>query len=791
MGWLAAVAPRPLRPPLVHLVALVLVASILVATSGPLPQIASRGQSPGGAPVREIASSVRLHPSSAPLQAQTLSNPTTSNGFWAGPAVGQRETNAQNQYSDSWGGYVQCVTQRAGGACAPGNSTTPGDRQVYGFWQTTAVGSTVAQPQAGLTFVAIGGFGSADFVAAGVSAAVGPAGSTVFSAWWELAPDPAVNVSLSPSASISVGDHVTADVRLSSVLPNGTQFWTFAINDSTTSSTWTGTEACYPADCRESSFDSAEWIEGAPTEGGISTEIPAFPQFPITGEYLENGSGTWVDPQGGTRVLLENLSLGSGDLVYTIGVLNVEYGGSEFWVGYLFDTIPPVYGENCCSLNVSTAGPGRSIGATIDLWTADDFNGSGPTRLALELELWNGSATCYDPTNASVGFLGLGGDGPYASRISVCHQLPSGQFSVQYLLYYTPTGVEAGASGSFLLATSGASVFSKVAVVDFTPDAPTVSVRSGELDDGMSFNLSDLVSVFGTITSGFAFSFPGAPASCSGPFASPAPEVTVRCTAHSSGALSIRATVTVLGISEQSPSALMLGVNAPLVVSVTESSARVEANGTVQFLANASGGDGVYTYDWSELPLGCTAGSTPLVYCTPALFGNYTVSVNVSDGSGAPGVQANTQVEVALPLVVLLFMNYSTAPIGTSLQFLGGAGGGYAPYAYSWDGLPPGCSGINASRLTCTPTAAGTYHVRLLATDALGANASSTIEFNVSAGAGIPGILGLSLLGTIVVFGGLGVAILVAIVLVIRRRGSTGGAHAPPRPARVRPPPPP
>lgn len=68
-------------------------------------------------------------------------------------------------------------------------------------------------------------------------------------------------------------------------------------------------------------------------------------------------------------------------------------------------------------------------------------------------------------------------------------------------------------------------------------------------------------------------------------------------------------------------------------LSATPSSV-AEGNATY-LVANASGGYPPYTYAWSGLPTGCLGGNFASIRCVPEETGGYTVTVNVTDASGA------------------------------------------------------------------------------------------------------------------------------------------------------------
>ncbi|MFZ1140866.1 MAG: hypothetical protein WAN76_16910, partial [Candidatus Sulfotelmatobacter sp.] len=91
---------------------------------------------------------------------------------------------------------------------------------------------------------------------------------------------------------------------------------------------------------------------------------------------------------------------------------------------------------------------------------------------------------------------------------------------------------------------------------------------------------------------------------------------------------------------------------------------------------------------------------------------------------------------VAGDAFLVWFVMYYTAPGPVELRqaedFSWTLSGGIPPWSYSYQGLPPGCSSVNSSVLTCVPTGTGTFSVLGTATDGLGVTvaASALLEVN-------------------------------------------------------------
>ena len=66
-----------------------------------------------------------------------------------------------------------------------------------------------------------------------------------------------------------------------------------------------------------------------------------------------------------------------------------------------------------------------------------------------------------------------------------------------------------------------------------------------------------------------------------------------------------------------------------------------------------------------------------------------------------------------------------------SVTLTASAADGFAPYNYTYTGLPPGCTSANTSALVCMPTRAGSYTVFVHILDLTGATVSASVGFVV------------------------------------------------------------
>ncbi len=140
-----------------------------------------------------------------------------------------------------------------------------------------------------------------------------------------------------------------------------------------------------------------------------------------------------------------------------------------------------------------------------------------------------------------------------------------------------------------------------------------------------------------------------------------------------------------------------------------------------------TGGASPDAYVWSGLPSGCPSVDGPSLSCIPAQSGTYTVSVTVTDGNGVAKTSAGTAIDVsAAPLAGTLTVSKSSLDLGVGTNLSVNPVVGTASFNVVWHGLPPGCASANATALSCTPKAPGTYSVWVTVTDSNGGSATGS-----------------------------------------------------------------
>lgn len=149
-------------------------------------------------------------------------------------------------------------------------------------------------------------------------------------------------------------------------------------------------------------------------------------------------------------------------------------------------------------------------------------------------------------------------------------------------------------------------------------------------------------------------------------------------------------------------------LNPPLDLALSPASPEFCPGGSVQLVATASGGSGVFDYNWQTPSLG-TAG-TQDIFADEA--GTY--SVTATDGSGCT-ITGSVDV-TALPAMAVVFASTNASCNSSDGSLTATVSGGTTPYAYLWDGLTE-----TTNMLTNVP--AGGY--QLIVTDGAGCTLSA------------------------------------------------------------------
>ncbi|ABZ74670.1 peptidase M6 immune inhibitor A [Shewanella halifaxensis HAW-EB4] len=143
------------------------------------------------------------------------------------------------------------------------------------------------------------------------------------------------------------------------------------------------------------------------------------------------------------------------------------------------------------------------------------------------------------------------------------------------------------------------------------------------------------------------------------------------------------------------------------------------------FSANASGGDGNYTYTWDFGTTDGTSREASPSY-TYATDGNYLVSLTVTDGDGA-SVTNNTTLVVGSVIEV----NFTQTTSNLMVSFANQSTGGSGELSYLWEFGDGNTS--SAASPSYTYGATGSYTVMLTVTDSMGQTAQKSALITVTA----------------------------------------------------------
>ena len=243
----------------------------------------------------------------------------------------------------------------------------------------------------------------------------------------------------------------------------------------------------------------------------------------------------------------------------------------------------------------------------------------------------------------------------------------------------------------------------------------------------------------------YSYAYAGLPAGCA---TVNAPSLS--CTPSAVGTFNVTVTVTDSQGARSQGSVAFTVNSRPAVSAFTASPAVTDVGSSVTLQTTTSGGTGPFTYQYSSLPAGCTSANAATLSCQPTSAGSDRTQVTATDSQGVAAFSNVSFTINPLPTAGSATAQPAiiTEGVTTTLGFT--VNGGTAPFTYAYSALPAGCSTVSAASLSCSPTAWGQFLVHVVATDAAGASADSSIALTVNAP---PAIEGVSLNSSPVVLG--------------------------------------
>ncbi|HYK93660.1 MAG TPA: hypothetical protein VEY07_06425 [Thermoplasmata archaeon] len=285
-----------------------------------------------------------------------------------------------------------------------------------------------------------------------------------------------------------------------------------------------------------------------------------------------------------------------------------------------------------------------------------------------------------------------------------------------------------GASGTATLALAVAAAGGSGAPVVSSFQALPAAIVLGN-----STNLTVVAS--GTAPLTYAYS--GLPAGCASSNVS-----ALGCRPTSAGTYTITAVVLDAAFAstsvETNLTVFPVGGGAGLQVSAfsaSPSTIPVGTSTTVQ--AIASGGTGPLGFSYAGLPAGCASQNSSSFPCVPTVPGSYALSVTVFDSAGhRTGTRTTVEVVASvasiLPQLEGLVASPNVLAPGDNLTVVALIAGGTPPLSFVYSGLPGGCTGANASIVTCRPTETGTFTLSVRVTDPFGHEVSASTGLTVA-----------------------------------------------------------
>jgi hypothetical protein len=234
-------------------------------------------------------------------------------------------------------------------------------------------------------------------------------------------------------------------------------------------------------------------------------------------------------------------------------------------------------------------------------------------------------------------------------------------------------------------------------------------------------------------TNTLSYSYSTLPPGCT-----PMDESVLPCSPSSVGSYVVGVNVTQLG-GGSAAATTVLTVTArtgPLSVSLAALPSSITLGQGATLTATVSGGVSPFEFSYASLPPGCTSVNESSLPCTPSEAGSYTPEVTVTDAHGDSSSDS-TSLDVTPPagsgFTATLTDTPSSISLGNSTELrvtLQGTVTGETTYRYS--GLPGGCSSADASILSCTPSATGTFTIEVEVNDSAAHFANATASLTVT-----------------------------------------------------------
>ena len=335
---------------------------------------------------------------------------------------------------------------------------------------------------------------------------------------------------------------------------------------------------------------------------------------------------------------------------------------------------------------------------------------------------------------------------------------------------------------AFVSATLPGSIY-ELGTPTGAPPPPTITVTLAAVPS--TVQVDGTVSLEANVTGAtntLSYSYSTLPPGCSS-----TDEAVLPCSPSAVGSYVVGVNVTQLGGGSAAATAVLTVTarTGPLSVSLAAVPSSITLGQGTTFTATVSGGVSPFEFSFTSLPSGCTSVNESSLPCTPSEAGSYSPEVMVTDAHGDVSSGSTSLNVTAAPssgITATLTDTPSSITLGNSTELrvtLGGNVTGEATYRYS--GLPDGCSSVDASTLSCTPSVTGSFTLEVEVNDSAAhfanATASLTVTQTSPAPASTPTNSGIWLW---IILAVVIVAALLLIVIWARRRRKPNPAESPP-----------
>ncbi|MDE1822015.1 MAG: hypothetical protein KGJ23_12430 [Euryarchaeota archaeon] len=442
------------------------------------------------------------------------------------------------------------------------------------------------------------------------------------------------------------------------------------------------------------------------SNGGTATSTSAsYTVFAVPTATTPSANLTSVDMGQGVTFSTTVSGGSGGTTISWSGLTTIGCASSNI---SLLACVPTIAATSTITATVTDSNGGTSTSASFSFTVYADPTASTPVATPSTVEA--GQATSF-ATTAS------GGHGTYSYYWS---GLPTGcSTSNVDPLPCTPSAAGTSSVAVTVIDGNGYPVLSSALsfTVSAGPSVTTPTATPAAVDVGQGTTLA--VTASGGSGS-YTYAWSGLPPGCSSSATS------FMCTPTAAGTFHVGMNITD-SVGGASKSGLLTLVVSPALTVPTPSVAPylVDVGVAATLTSAVGGGAGGNTYTWSGLPSGCTGANAATTPCTPSAAGAASVTLKVVDANGWSVTSAAFSWNVlAAPTLSTPTGSPNPVTVGASLRISTTATVA-APWAtYSWTSLPTGCTASNATSITCTPTAAGTFATKVSVVD--GGHGSAT-----------------------------------------------------------------